>query len=218
MASTVVYATKEEFKDYTQTGSVVKYDNAIDRLLEAASRLIDAFTQAQDGFVAPAVGTVRLFIGRGNPWMRINECVAVSLVAVKDSPSDTAYIAWTAADWIPFRGTTKSPELNRTPYTGIMTTAAGDFNTILSGRLGRRHWTPTAQVTARWGRYAAIGDIPQVREATIQQAMRWFKRMQSNFADTLVGGEFGQLAFMQVLDPDIALSLVKGRLIRPGVA
>jgi hypothetical protein len=220
MTSTEVYATKEQFREHIEMpAATTKYDAAIDRLLQSASRVIDKFTQAKDGFIAPATATAREFTGKGLAWIRIHECVAISQVAVKQSATGTTYTAWAAADWIPFQGSTKNPEWNRTPYTGIMVTAGGNQSSFLNGRIGnRREWNPTVQVTARWGRYATTAEIPQVRDVTIMQAMRWFKRMQSEMADSLASGDFGTLTFMKDLDPDIAMILARGRLIRPSIA
>lgn len=57
MASTEVYATLAQFRQANTTLGLAgadKYDPVIEHILESVSRVIDAFCQAQDGFVAIA--------------------------------------------------------------------------------------------------------------------------------------------------------------------
>lgn len=224
MASTEVYATAEEFR--VRIGWNTAFDanelaNA-EALLAAASRTIDGWCNAQDGFIAPATGTAREYAGSGHQTQRIDLCVAVSLVEVKDSYSDDDYTAWAATDWVAFAGSPSFPNFNETPYEYIMTSADGDYSTFTAGRAVRtRRFSrnvPTVRVTARWGRYAAITDVPNVREATIFQAAIWYKRLESGGGDTLGTADFGVLRFRRDLDPAVVAMLAQARERRPSIA
>ena len=54
----------------------------------------------------------------------------------------------------------------------------------------------------------------EIKQATIIQAMRWFKRGQQAFSDTGAVLELGQLRYTQKLDPDVALILESPRFGR----
>src|SRR3990167_8370884 len=96
MASTAIYATAAEMRDVIVLASTDKYA-VLDALLSAASRAIDGICNRPDGFLAIATATARYFPGSGKPYQRIDECAAISSVAVKDSSTDdeNAYTAWT---------------------------------------------------------------------------------------------------------------------------
>jgi hypothetical protein len=143
-------------------------------------------------------------------------------VAVKDSPSDTAYVSWAATDWIPFTGGPKHPEFNRTPYTALMVNPTGDYDVFTSGRFAHirgfrpdtePQWAiPTVQVTAKWG-YATT--VPsQVKLAAIAQASRWWKRSKGAWQDAVQSAEFGTMLYTKALDPDVQFMLVNARLVR----
>ena len=74
------------------------------------------------------------------------------------------------------------------------------------------HGLPTVRVTAPWG--YAIATPPEIREATVMQAARWYKRMQSSMSDTLADGELGMLLYRKALDPSIQRILVDGRYVK----
>ncbi len=156
---------------------------------------------------------------------RIDDCISITAVAVKDSVSDTTYTAWAASDYIAFNGDRRNPEFNQTPYNALMVDVTGDQSHFTSGWQGggsyqdvifsspiygnfrvnynprQTHGLPTVQITARWGGYATVPDI--IKQATISQCSRWYKRGQSSWDDTLASAELGNLIFALELDPDI---------------
>lgn len=194
-------------------------------LLDAATDAINGYTNHPDGFVALSVATARTYNGEGGPYQWIDECVSISLVEVKDSPTDATYAAWAASDWIAFSGDPDAPDFNRLPYTAIMVTPNGSFSHFVSGRFTTRRGfmpdttvtrgTPTVRVTAKWG-YASV--VPsRVKEACLVTAARWFKRGESSWADSMAPANFGTLMFTKTLDPDVEAMLKYGRLVRPAV-
>ena len=230
MVSTTVYGTAAELR------SQIDLDSASDDalllvLLGAASRAIDNFcNRAEDGFTAPAAGTARIYPGSGRGVQWIDECVAISAVAAKTSPTAATYTAWVAGDWIAATGDPKRPDFNRTPYRFLVLDPGGDQAWFPSGRWsytpGFRpteseiqdqlpYAVPTVQVTARWG-YAATTPDP-IKQATITMAARMYKRGGSGWADTLANADMGQLLYRAALDPDVKMLLQMGRYVRPAI-
>lgn len=227
------YATVKEFRaDVGKTDD--DDDLTIARLLDAAGAAIDRFCNRPDGFMAEPNATTRYYPGSGGSYQWIDECVAVTAVAVKDSPSDDedAYVAWvlgtvgttTDADVFPATGNPSNPDYQTLPYTMLMIGANGDYSRFTTGAYTHRpgfrpertavpRGLPTVEVTARWGFASAV---PQnIATACLMQAARWYKRLQSSMADVLASGELGQLMYRQKLDPEVALLLEQGRYVRP---
>lgn len=221
------YASIAELKlQIDKTGSTGTGDPAnLQLLLDGATDAINALCNRPDGFVALSVGAARVYNGEGGPYQWIDECISISLVEVKDSPTDTTYATWAASDWIAFSGDPDAPDFNRLPYTALMVTPNGSFSHFVSGRFTTRRGfmpdttvtrgTPTVRVTAKWG-YASVVP-PRVKEACLVQAARWYKRGESSWADAMAPANFGTLMFTKVLDPDVESMLIRGRLIRPAI-
>lgn len=201
-------------------------DQVLQGALDHASTLIDQVCHRDPGgFQAIPQPSARLYSGNGTGVQRINECVEVTLVEVKDSPSDNTYTAWESTDWIAATGDPRFPDFNTTPYLFLLALPTGTYDIFTSGRwvhrmgfrpihpIRTKFGTPTVRVTARWG-YA--DSVPgEIAEAVVIQASRWFKRGQSSYSDTMSTSDFGQLFYQRTLDPDIALILDKGRYISP---
>lgn len=232
----MAYATVAQLKaDINLRDDEGKWTNTLDRCLDAAERVINRTCNRPDGFVADSSASARYYSGSGGPIQWIDECAAISSVAVKDSPSDDedSYTAWTLgtvgtttdADCFPASGSPEDPDFYRTPYTLLIIGANGSYSHFTSGsftsRGGFRPTTTvargvaTVEVTARWGFATTVPD--DIKEACIMQSARWFQRLKSSMADTVVSAEFGQLMFRKVLDPDIELILVQGRYVKPAI-
>lgn len=209
-------------------------DAVLTALLAAASNAIDRVTnhdiQGIDVFYPTAPATARYYAGSGLSYQWIDECVSITSVAVKDSPTDTTYTTWAAADWQAFTGSYKAPDFNSLPYTGLLVKPLGDYTHFTSGRVGASeyYWepklayeynaniTPTVQVTALWGVTATPPN--EIVEVCYMLAARWWKRFESAMSDTLASGELGQLLYTQPIDPDVKFLLMNTRWYRPQVA
>jgi len=212
----MAYATYAEFKaaiNLKDAGAVLQTN--IERILEATSDGIDRVCNRPEGFVADVVASARLYKGSGRPYQLIDECTEVTLVAVKESITDSTYTAWTVDDWMEATGDQRDPDFNRTPYTLLICDPNGDYSVFTSGRYQRRQNVPTVQVTAKWG-FATTVPTP-IKEATLMEAARWYKRLQSSMGDTLASTELGTLIYAQKIDPDVAFILELGRFIHPAV-
>lgn len=218
------YATVTEVRDQIQKAGKSS-DVEIALLLDAVSDNIDRFCNRPDGFVAPTTATARLYAGDGSTVQWIDECVEVTKVEVKDSASDTAYVTWTSDTWVAASGDPRRPNFNQKPYRFVMVTATGDYDTftdgVYTGLQGfrpdyeNRRSVPTVRITARWG-YAETVPL-SIKQATIIEVARLYKRGQSSFADAIANGNFGQLMFVKTLDPATQQFLINGRFVRPMV-
>lgn len=220
------YATLAELKLRLNISSADSdRDTALEAMLDAAAAAIDRYCNRPDGFVADSTASARVYPGSGAAVQRIDECVAITTVAVKDSTTDDDYTDWAATDWQAFRGDPNYPDFNTLPYTMLMVTADGDYAVFTSGRYrsrgGFRPYTlsdrrvPTVQVTAKWG--YAVTCPAQITEATVLQAARWWKRAQSSWADTLGNADVGTLMYRKSVDPDLQMMLDNGRFVRPSI-
>jgi len=224
--SNTQYATVAELKaqiNKTKTDA----DTDMQVLLNAAARRIDRHCRREDGaFVADSVASARVYIGLGQAFVRVDEYISASLVAAKDSATDTTYTDWETTDWLSARGDPRYPDFNHTPYTLLLTTGSGDYSVFTNGRLTTQRGfapdldsassrgLPTVQVTAKWGYAETVPD--DINMATIMLAARWFKRLESAMADATSSMEFGLLMYTKTLDPVIAGILESGRYIRRG--
>lgn len=208
--------------DYTTAAAVraqpgmnsVDDDAVLGALITAASRAIDGFCNRPDGFVAIDTATARVFAGSGKAWQWIDETVAITLVEVKASLTDTTYTSWTTSDWTAFSGDPARPNFNGTPYTGLLINPAGSYGIFTQG-VSRDGATPTVRVTGRWG-YAETVPAP-VAQACITLAARWYKRGQSFWSDVLGNSDTGQMYYRKAIDPDVQMMLKWGRMMRPGI-
>lgn len=228
MTSSVSYATAAELRaqiDKTTTRGIT--DANLQVIIDAASRTIDNLTERElDGYEAGSTPTARVFAGSGKPYQWLQtDAVEITTVAVKESVTSDTYTAWNSGDWIAFRGDPLDPDFNSTPYTGIMVDPTGDESIFISGSYITRQGfppstdiprgVPTVQVTARWGYAATVPDA--IKQATIMQATRWYKRLQSAMADGLGGTELGRLAYVQPVDPAVRNLLILGRWMIPTI-
>jgi len=220
----MAYALASELRGQMNKTSVAD-DAILTAIIAAAENTINLFCNRPDGFIALTNATARVYAGSGKPYLFIDENVSITLVEVKDSATDTAYVSWAAADWIPFRGDPKDPNYNGLPYTALMVDPTGDevifTNGAFTTRGGFRPTTgvhrgaPTVRITAKWGYSVAVP--ADIKEACIMQSTRWYKRLEGAMSDALASAELGTLLYRQVLDPDIKMILVNGRYVKPAV-
>lgn len=218
------YASASDLRSQINKTSTAD-DPTLTALLSAAERTINQFCNRPDGFESDTTASARIYAGSGKTYQAIDECVTITLVAVKESPTDTTYTAWAAGDWIPFSGDYKDPNFNSLPYTMLMIDPTGDQAIFTNGRYSNlkgfrpdtisQRGVPTVQITAKWGYSVAVP--ADIKEACIMQAARWYKRLEGAMSDALASGELGTLLYRQSLDPDIKMILVNGRYVKPAI-
>jgi len=157
----MAYGTVIELRARIDKTSVVD-DTVLTAIIAAAQRNIDRACNRPDGFEA-SVASARRYAGLGKPYLLIDECVAITLVEVKESATDTAYTSWLPTDWIACRGDPRSPDFNTLPYDMIMVDPTGDEAIFTSGEfLARGGFRP---MTANFWRGAAFVPRPTWRGA-----------------------------------------------------
>jgi hypothetical protein len=225
--TSAAYATVKELRSQiNKAGTTTDVELAL--ILDAVSESIDNFCNRPDGFASIVNATPRIYTGDGTAVQWIDRCTAVSLVEVKDSPSDDDYVAWAAADWVAASGDPEKPDFNGLPFNFIIVSAVGDFSTFTSGTFftGLRGFrpsstlvgrgVPTVRITANWGESVAVPFV--IKQATIAQAAQWFKRGLSSWQTETTTTAFGTLPFEATkLDPDIQYMLIEGRQVRPAI-
>lgn len=199
------YATVAELRAHMQMDTN-QYDTDLERLLDTVSEALNRQTNHPDGFVADAAATARIYQGSGDPYQPIDECVSITTVEVKDSQTDDTYDTWASGDCIPYRGSYRRPNYNRTPYTALMIDPTGDESLFTAG-------IRTVKVTAQWG-YSVVCP-PTIETAAIMLSARWYKRLQTGMSQSVGKQKSGKLTYnIETMDPDIWTLLVAGRFVR----
>lgn len=218
----VAYATVDQLKirvDITTAALSDDKEEAYEEILNAMSRKIDNLCRRPDGFVATAADETRYFDGKGKIYLRIPECTSITTVSVKDSYSDTTYVAWISpttvlagdGDWYSAAGSFTRPIFNRTPYTMLLIDPNGDYSGFPDG-----FNLPTVKVAAKWGYATTVP--PTIREAALAEAARLIKRFEASMSTSAGDGNLGALvlsARQAALSKDIQDMLIEGKWVLP---
>ncbi len=193
-------------------------DAEIEQIALAVTDWLDRTTNRIDGYAAPTEPTPRTYAGSGQTVQIIDQCIEITEVAVKISPTDTGYAVWAADAWFPFQGQGKLPDLNHLPYNGLMTTAGNGylFTESLFGNTMRGfndyRWSPTAfrrvptvKVTARWAYSENVP--PAIKQACIIETARIYKMGTSFYADALANADLGRLILLNGIHPTTKILL-----------
>lgn len=197
MAITNGYASLAEVKASLQIAD--SFDDAkLETAIESASRLIDGFTQR----VFHNVGTAtRYYVADSSLVCSIDDLQSVTTLQTSTAADGTFDVTWTASDYQlePLNGYSSGLT---TPYTRIR--AVGDYDFPISAG------EALVKITGVFG-WASVPTT--IRQATIIQASRIFKRLDSPLG---VAG-FGDLGVIRVssrLDPDVTQLVEPYRLMR----
>lgn len=211
----MAYATPDELRRQIEIPLAEGDQDVLEDLLTAATEAINNYCNRAEGFGAADTATPRFYAGTGRSYLAIDDCIAVTEVATKTHPTDTAYVALDSDAWMPFSGDSRRPNFNAVPYTKIMLYGTGYVGFPRHPDDDPLTFGPTVRVTARWGTGAAVPAV--VKQATITQASRWYKRAQGAWGDAIGSPEMGQTFYRKVIDPDIQFMLQRGRLIAPSI-
>ena len=198
MAITNGYATLAQVKAALRITDSVD-DSLLEMAIESASRAIDQYT-ARNFYNAGTA--VRYYAPSDSLNVEIDDMISLSSLQTMSDDDQVYDTTWGAADYQlePLNGIVDGIAQ---PYNHIR--AIGDYTFLtLAGEA-------TIKVTAVWGWSA----VPiQVTQATVIQASRIFKRLDSPLG--IISGELGSMRVGSRLDPDVAQLVDSLRKIRMG--
>jgi hypothetical protein len=227
MPSTEKYCTAAEvFGAFNQSDQTTDLTQ-MNRIIDAVSRLIDGYMNRQDyGFVALSTADANVYAGDGKNYLWIADCVSITTVKMKTSLSSSTYdYTFTTGEFIPFRGDSRRPQYNKTPYTGILIAYNATYPRFTGGNPANisRKWQrlhpdsndsdvslPTVEVTAKWG--YSITVPPLIKEACIIESMRLYKQQEAGMADAGFNPNMGETRFVKSLHPTVKDMLDKTNL------
>ncbi len=204
------YATLNDVKTAARIQDGVD-DSLLELAIESASRMIDEYTMRNFYNAGTAV---RVFVPDHNDVVAIDDAVSISEIAVSTMLNKTYDQVWSVVDYQlePLNGVADG--LAGWPITRIRAVGTYEFpdgNTRYryEGRYGQED-IATVQVTGVWG-WSAVPAA--VKQATIIQAMRIFKRLDSPLG-VISSPDTGFFRVSNRIDPDVAMLLNSYRKIR----
>jgi hypothetical protein len=196
MAITNGYATLSDVKAALRITDSID-DTLLETAIESASRMIDGFTARTFSNAGTAV---RNFAATDAINLIIDDAITVTKVESTDEIGDT-YTEWTATDYQlePVNGRVDGLYY---PYTGIRAVNTYSWPVV--------DYQALVRITATWG-WASVPTA--VKQATIIQASRLFKRLDSPLG-VLGMGDMGQIRVSRYLDPDVEQLVMPYRIMR----
>jgi hypothetical protein len=186
-------------------------DTLLELALESASRMVDEYTMRN--FYNAGTAT-RVFTPISDEVCQIDDAVSISSVAVSTMLNKTFDQTWAVGDYQeePLNGV--SDGLPGWPITRLRAIGNYEFPNDetqyrYEGRYGQED-VATVQVTGVWG-WSAVPTA--VKQATIIQAMRIFKRLDSPLG-VISSPDTGYFRVSNRIDPDVAMLLNSYRKTR----
>jgi hypothetical protein len=196
------YATLTEIKAMlpeSGLASSTDYDDMLNSLSIAASRLIDREVGRGDGYFYPSTADyTRYYDGSGETSLWIDETVSITTVKVAEDGgiSSSDYTTWSSTDFIawPYN------------YSQIgMPIMRLDVDRLNGSKMYWNAYRKSVSITGVFG--YSITPPADIVQACIIQVVRWFMRAKQAFQDAGAAPELGQLFYTRKLDPDVALIL-----------
>ena len=196
MAITNGYATLLDVKAALRITDSID-DTLLETAIESASRMIDGFTARTFSNAGTAV---RNFAATDAINLIIDDAITVTKVESTDEIGDT-YTEWAVNDYQlePVNGRADGLYY---PYTGIRAVNTYSWPVV--------DYQALVKITGTWG-WASVPTA--VKQATIIQASRLFKRLDSPLG-VLGMGDMGQIRVSRYLDPDVEQLVMPYRIMR----
>ena len=186
-------------------------DSLLELALESASRMVDEYTMRS--FYNAGTAT-RVFTPISDDVCHIDDAISISNIAVSTLLNKTYNQTWANEDYQaePLNGV--SDGLTGWPITRLRAIGNYEFPNDetqyrYEGRYGQED-VATVSVTAVWG-WSAVPTA--VKQATIIQAMRIFKRLDSPLG-VISSPDTGYFRVSNRIDPDVAMLLNSYRKTR----
>ena len=188
------YCTAGEIKDALPDGNWgASYDALLIALATRASRAIDRYTGRKPGAYSVTADVTLYYDGSGETLQRIGEiATAPTSVAVAESGTST-YTPWSVTDYL--LQPVNAPD-SLEPYTALQIDRINGSKTVWYA------YPKSVKIVGKSGYSIAVPD--EVKQCTIIQATRWFKRGQQAFQDVAATAALGQQQFSGRIDADIA--------------
>ena len=179
------YATVDDLRASLRLTDTVD-DIPLALALDSAEQVVDAYC----GRSFTAGSAVRVYAPESAVVVRTDDIATVSLVETASSTDGVFDLQWSPSDW-------QAEPLNG--RTGGLTTPVTRLRAV-----GSKRFTESRRATVRvTGLYGWADVPPAVRQATIIQALRLFKRLDSVLG--IAGGpETGLMRVGRALDGDVA--------------
>lgn len=199
------YCTLAEVKASLPNTTGDSFDDLLNRLIVAASRAIDRYTNFQPGAFFVNADVTRYYNGSGNDKLWIDPLAATpTSVSVAESGDITDYTAWAGTDYILWPLNALE---NGAPYYRL------DID-VLNGTKSLWYSYPKSiKIVGKFGYKITVPD--DVKNAAIIQVIRSFKRTQQAYRDTGAIVDLGEITYMRTLDPEV-VAIIK-HLKRMGV-
>lgn len=176
-------------------------DSILEIALESASRMVDEYTMRN--FYNAGTAT-RIFVPTDDDCVAIDDAVSISSIAVSTLLNKTYDQTWTAAEYQLEPLNNVVDGLSGWPFTRIRAVGVWEFPYDEDDEIA------TVQVTGVWG-WSAVPT--PVKQATIIQAMRIFKRLDSPLG-VISSPDTGYFRVSSRIDPDVAMLLNSYRRTR----
>lgn len=173
-------------------------DPLLEMAIESASRIIDSYTNRS---FYNAGSAVRYFAADNDYIVEINDAISLSQIATPSNDDEIFDVVWSASDYQtePLNGYVDG--LAGWPITRLR--AVGDYT------FPYENGEALVKVTGVWGWSA----VPiNIRQATVIQASRIFKRLDSPLG--IISNDIGMFRVGTRLDPDVAQLIDSYRLTR----
>jgi len=176
-------------------------DSLLEIALESASRMVDEYTMRN--FYNAGTAT-RLFVPYDDDCLAIDDAISISSISVSTLLNKTYDQTWTTAEYQtePLNGVVDG--LSGWPITRIRAVGVWEFPYDEDDEIA------TVQITGVWG-WSAVPTA--VKQATIIQAMRIFKRLDSPLG-VISSPDTGYFRVSNRIDPDVAMLLNSYRKTR----
>lgn len=176
-------------------------DSLLEVALESASRMVDEYTMRN--FYNAGTAT-RIFVPTDDDCVAIDDAVSISSIAVSTLLNKTYDQVWETKDYQLEPLNNVVDGLSGWPYTRIRAVGVWEFPYDEDDEIA------TVQVTGVWG-WSAVPT--PVKQATIIQAMRIFKRLDSPLG-VISSPDTGYFRVSSRIDPDVAMLLNSYRKTR----
>lgn len=179
------------------SGSAI--DNVLNTLASAASRELDRYLATPTGFWRTETSSVRYFNGNNTDKLYVDKFsgnplfVGYSDNGVVDNVSGTggSYNNLPDTDYFTF------------PFNSVDDIRFGIQLDALNGNHARFFNYPRCvKIGAYWG-HRTVPD--EIKQATVTQAVRWYKRGEQSFADVGAIKDLGQIKYMKGIDPEVEM-------------